>query len=143
MIRGRSVLCSLVCAAALLPALAHADVFTQRAKDVTPLDEVCVIENPALKEEFRLIFIRQVESKGYKTRLAKAKDECPVTVTVEAIYARTMSWGPRMVLKTANLAVFRDGYQVGNSTFRYQRGGFHGNGTIESVVVRMVDELLP
>ena len=102
--------------------------------------ELCVAENLDVQQNFRDAMQRAIEARGYTVRFVPTKADCPVTMTFTAIYA--MSGGYRRVLKSSVFIVFRDSEAIGSVTYRFSRRPF-GNGTVEEVIIKMVEQLLP
>ena len=100
--------------------------------------ELCVVENAAVQQNFTDLMVRSLTVRGHTPRMVQATKDCPVTMTFDARYA--MSGGYRRVLKTSSFRVFRDGEMIGSVAFCFShRPG--GNGSVEDVIQRMVDQL--
>jgi hypothetical protein len=102
--------------------------------------ELCIAENLDVQENFRTAMQRAIEARGYTVRFVPTKADCPVTMTFTAVYA--MSGGYRRVLKSSVFIVYRDSEAIGSVTHRFSRRPF-GNGTVEDVINKMAEELLP
>jgi hypothetical protein len=102
--------------------------------------ELCIAENLDVQENFRTAMQRAIEARGYTVRFVPTKSDCPVTMTFTAVYA--MSGGYRRVLKSSVFIVYRDSEAIGSVTHRFSRRPF-GNGTVEDVINKMAEQLLP
>jgi hypothetical protein len=103
--------------------------------------ELCVVENARVQPKFRDVMVRVLGARGYRAKLVETNVDCPVVMAFSAKYARSRM-GTVSVLKTSRFTVYRDLQQIGDVTFRYSHGPL-GNGTVEEVVTRMVERLLP
>jgi hypothetical protein len=97
---------------------------TQRvtALEKTPTDEVCIVENPAVRREFVMAYQRSLTQLGYRPRLlppGSAVTDCPLTST----YVARWSWngaradGYNLYMGYAEIRVFADGAQAGEALY--------------------------
>jgi hypothetical protein len=107
--------------------------------------ELCVVDNIDAQSDFRNAMVRSLKNRGYTARFVAKKDECEVAMAFNATYGMTGGWGPRRVLKSAAMVVYRDSQPIGSAHFRYERSMFGGgsNGTVEEVISQMVFKMLP
>ena len=127
------------CALLVFAPAGHAKINGTRAADITPGQELCVVESPGADANFSTVFIKQLNAHGYTARFVKASADCPVSVVYSAQYA--MSGGYRRVLKNSTIYVKRDDAILASVTFRFSR--FPPQGSVEDVVGKMLDVLLP
>ena len=123
--------------AGLMPTLAAADVHGTMARGVEG-QEICIISNTYVAQDFRDAYERRIRAKGYATRIVTAKTDCPVTVDYAASF-RSNGWGRYM--NAALLQVYRDGEPIALAQYKGSRHGFHGS--VEDVIGKMIDVLLP
>jgi len=102
--------------------------------------ELCIAENLDVQQNFRDAMQKAIEARGYAVKFVPTKTDCPVTMTFNAVYA--MSGGWRRVLKFSDFIVYRDAEVIGSVHFRFSRKP-SGNGTVEEVIIKMVEALLP
>ncbi len=106
--------------------------------------EICIIEDPAVREGFLQTYRRELESKGYVVRLlpkGSLIDACPLTTT----YLGRWSWDLAIYLAYAEINVYRNGERAGQALFDARRGGGRLDkfGSGESRIVELVSELFP
>lgn len=129
---------------AFVPAFALAGIDATMAQGIRER-ELCVVDNIDVQSDFRNAMVRSLSNRGYKARFVAKKDECEVAMAFNATYGMTTGWGPRRVLKSAAMVVYRDSRAIGSAHFRYERSMFGGgsNGTVEEVISQMVYKMLP
>ena len=129
---------------AFVPAFAMAGIDATMAQGLHDR-ELCVVDNIDVQPDFRNSMVRSLANRGYTARFVAKKDECEVAMAFNATYGVTGGWGPRRVLKSAAMVVYRDSQPIGSAHFRYERSMFGGgsNGTVEEVISQMVFKLLP
>ena len=129
---------------ALVPASALAGIDATMAQGLHDR-ELCVVDNIDAQSDFRNAMVRSLANRGYTARFVTKKDECEVAMAFNATYGMTGGWGPRRVLKSAAMVVYRDSQPIGSAHFRYERSMFGGgsNGTVEEVISQMVFKMLP
>jgi hypothetical protein len=103
--------------------------------------ELCVVDNARVQPKFRDLMLRVLGARGYRAKMVETNIDCPVVMAFSAKYARTRM-GMYSVLKTSRFIVYRDLQPIAEVTYRYSHGPL-GNGTVEEVVTRMVEKLLP
>jgi hypothetical protein len=129
---------------AFAPALANAGVDATMAQGLHDR-ELCVVDNIDVQPDFRNAMVRSLANRGYTARFVTKKGECDVAMAFNATYGVTGGWGPRRVLKSAAMVVYRDSQPIGSAHFRYERSMFGGgsNGSVEEVISQMVFKMLP
>jgi hypothetical protein len=129
---------------AAVPALAIAGIDATMAQNIHDR-ELCVVDNIDAPPEFRDAMVRSLATRGYTARFVTRKDECEVAMAFNATYGMTSGWGPRRVLKSAAMVVYRDSLPIGSAHFRYERSMFGGggNGSVAEVISQMIFKMLP
>ena len=129
---------------AFVPAFAVAGIDATMAQGLHDR-ELCVVDNIDVQPDFRNAMVRSLANRGYTARFVTKKDECEVAMAFNATYGVTGGWGPRRVLKSAAMVVYRDSQPIGSAHFRYERSMFGGgsDGSVEEVISQMVFKLLP
>ena len=129
---------------AVVPALALAGIDATMAQNIHER-ELCVVDNIDVQSDFRDAMVRSLKNRGYTARFVPNKDECEWAMAFNATYGVTGGWGPRRVLKSAAMVVYRNSTPVGSAHFRYERSMFGGgsNGSVEEVISQMVFKMLP
>jgi hypothetical protein len=109
-------------------------------------DEICIIENPPVRAEFLMALTRVLQQRGFRVRVLDPNaltSACPLS----ASYLGKWSWDFVPYMATGDIALFREGSQVGEATYRAPRGGwaltFGIYRSTETKVGRMVDQLFP
>lgn len=106
--------------------------------------EICIIENPDVRANFLEVYVRELEKKGYRTRVLPAKStlfDCPQI----SRYTANWRWDVLLYLAFADIAVYEDGKRVGHVVYDALQGDanlgkfVHG----ESKIVELVDALYP
>jgi hypothetical protein len=133
---------ALVFAAATAPA--HAGIDATMAQGIRER-ELCVVDKVDAPPEFRDALVRALATRGYTARFVTGRGDCEVTMAFNATYGVTTGWGPRRVLKSAAMVVYRDSRAIGSAHFRYERSMFGGgsDGTAAEVISQMVFKMLP
>jgi len=129
---------------AFVPALAVAGIDATMAQGIHER-ELCVVDNIDVQSDFRDAMVRSLKNRGYAARFIAKRDECEVAMAFNATYGMTGGWGPRRVLKSAAMVVYRDSQPIGSAHFRYERSMFGGgsDGNVEQVISQMVFKMLP
>jgi hypothetical protein len=127
-----------------VPVLAMAGIDATMAQGLHDR-ELCVVDNIDVQSDFREAMVRALKNRGYTARFVPKKDECEVAMAFNATYGMTGGWGPRRVLKSAAMVVYRDSQPIGSAHFRYERSMFGGgsDGSVEEVISQMVFKMLP
>jgi hypothetical protein len=120
---------------------------TQDVKPVTPLstNEVCIIDNPAVKSGFLQAYTDTLQRNGYKARVLPEKsgvDACKVTST----FIGRWSWDMAIYLSYADIKVYEDGKLSGSVLYDARSGGarvFDKFVNGESKVSELVTQLFP
>jgi len=106
--------------------------------------EICIIENPDVRARFLEVYQRELEQKGYKTRVIPATAtlfDCPQV----SRYTANWRWDVALYLAFADISVYEDGKRVGHAVYDSLQGSMnlgkfvHG----ESKIVELVDQLFP
>ena len=131
-------------AAAFVPGLASASIDATMAQGIHDR-ELCVVDNIDAQQDFRDALVRALSNRGYTARFVPSKGECEVAMAFNASYGTTGGWGPRRVLKSAAMVVYRDSQPIGSAHFRYERSMFGGgsDGKVWEVINQMVFKMLP
>jgi len=102
-------------------------------------EEICIEENPAVRQAFLDAYVRRIENIGYKTRVIKSGSEsnCAVTSTYTANYG--IHWG--LYLARAQLNIYKNSELIGTAEYRapFMSPGKHGR--IEGKIAKMVSQL--
>lgn len=117
---------------------------SMNVEKVTGLDgekTICIINNSKVKQAFRDAYERQIQAKGYLTKVVANKDNpaCKITTVYTARYG--IHWGA--YLKTANLKILKDNNVIGEASYRAPYASLEKHGRVEGKIKSMVDELLP
>lgn len=130
---------------AIVPAFAGCTI-KQHVKPVekATTDEVCIIENQAVRAGFLAEYQRTLEERGYRTRLlapTAAVGTCPVTST----YLARWSWDLAIYLSYAEIRVFADGAPAGEAVYDSTGGGANLSKFVdaEPKVRELASELFP
>jgi hypothetical protein len=106
--------------------------------------EICIIENPDVRGRFLEVYLRELETKGFKTRVIPATStlhDCPQV----SRYTANWRWDVAYYLAFADISVYEDGKRVGHVVYDSLRGslnlGKFVNG--ENKIVELVDQLFP
>jgi hypothetical protein len=128
----------------LLSAPAFAGIDATMAQGIRER-ELCVVDVVDAPPEFRDALVRALSTRGYTARFVTARGDCEVAMAYNATYGVTSGWGPRRVLKSAAMVVYRDSQAIGSAHFRYERSMFGGggNGSVAEVISQMVFKMLP
>jgi hypothetical protein len=112
--------------------------------DVASGVEVCIVENPAVRENFAAALRAALGEQGLRARMLPATanpQDCPVTMT----YVANWRWDLAMYMAYARLQVFRDGRPAGDAVYDSLRGGANMNKFISADVKtrELVGQLFP
>ena len=96
-------------------------------QNVTPyrssdIQEICIIEDPAVRAGFLRAYKRALREKGYKIRILEEHanlDDCELTST----YMGRWSWDLALYMAYAEIKVFRNGIQAGEAIYDSRSGG--------------------
>ena len=98
----------------------------QEVKPVAQADlsvkEICVVENPDVREGFLETYTQALVSKGLVVKVLKAGagiTRCPLTTT----YTANWRWDLALYMAFAEMTVYRDGKPVGKATYDSLMGG--------------------
>jgi len=116
---------------------------------VTPVkeagfDEVCIIENPAVRSGFLEAYRHALEENGYKTRVLP-KDASVNDCDVTTIYVANWRWDVALYMQYAHIKVFRQGHVAGEAVYDSTRTGARVDKFIkaEAKVQELTSELFP
>jgi hypothetical protein len=132
-----------LCSAALLSGCA----ITQAVKPVEQLatNEICVIDNPAVRMNVLDSYKRILTERGYVVTVLPASTStvapCPVTST----YKANWRWDLAVYMVFAEIRIYRDGQLAGIATYDALRGGLNLGKFIkaDAKLEELVDQLLP
>ncbi len=112
----------------------------KNVKGLTGNEEICIVENKAVRHDFLKAYQRQINQKGYKTQIIEPTESstCVYTTTYSATYG--FHWG--MYLATAKLKVFNGADLVGKATYQAPFASPAKHGRVEGKINILVDELL-
>jgi len=129
---------------AVVPVSAMASIDATMAQGIRDR-ELCVADNIDVQQDFRDALVRALSNRGYTAKFVPNKGACEVAMAFNATYGTTGGWGPRRVLKSAAMVVYRDSQAIGSAHFRYERSMFGGgsDGSVEEVINQMVFKMLP
>jgi len=106
--------------------------------------EICIIDNPDVRETFLDIYRRELEKKGFRTRVI------PVTAThfdcpQVSRYTANWRWDIAMYMAFAEISIYEDGKRVGRVVYDSLQGDFNVGkyGHAETKIVELVDQLFP
>ena len=96
-------------------------------QNVTPyrsgdIQEICIIEDPAVRAGFLKAYKRALREKGYKIRILGEHanlDDCELTST----YMGRWSWDMALYMALAEIKIFRNGEKVGEAIYDSRSGG--------------------
>ncbi len=105
--------------------------------------EICIIEAPGVKAEFRDAIAANVTRKGYAVRKVEATTAagCPATLT----YTAHWNWDLALYLTRAEINLFEGGIPAGRASYDSTMGGANMAKFIsaEDKVAELVQELFP
>ena len=96
----------------------------QRVEPVPRLEsrEICIVNNPNVREGFLAAYQGALAVKGFKTRLldpTALPDACPLTST----YTANWRWDLALYMAFADISIFADGRRVGRAVYDSLGGG--------------------
>jgi len=106
--------------------------------------EICIIENPDVRESFLEIYRRELEKKGFQTRVIPATSthfDCPQV----SRYTANWRWDFALYMAFAEISIYEDGKRVGRVVYDSLQGDLnlgkfvHG----ETKIVELVSQLFP
>jgi hypothetical protein len=105
------------------------------------LDEMCVVKNEKVKEEFLTALTEAIEKLGISTRVVQEPeaDNCTYRVT----YTANWSWDFTIYLVYADIRVWKGNQKIGESEYDSSGGGLRLDKWVnaEKKVHELVDEL--
>jgi hypothetical protein len=118
----------------------------QTVKPVERFDakEICIVNNPAVKEGFIDNYKRALASKGYTVKQLPADAsliECRITST----YTANWRWDMALYMSFADIVVYNNGKPVGKATYDATRGGGNMGKFIDASkkIEELVNQLFP
>ena len=106
--------------------------------------EICVIENPAVRQGFLEEYRRALVAKGYQTKVldkSASTTDCPLTST----YTANWRWDLALYMAYAEIIVYANGEKIGRALYDSLGGG--GNLakfiSAETKIRELVDQLFP
>ncbi|MGH8548272.1 MAG: Sbal_3080 family lipoprotein [Methylococcales bacterium] len=131
---------------ALLPAAIGGCSINQTVKPVDPFEgnQVCIVENPAIRSGFLDEYKNVLTGKGYLVRQlppGSAVSNCPITST----YTANWRWDLALYMAFADIRVFSNGQQSCQATYDAMSGGANMRKFIngEEKIRELVDQLFP
>jgi hypothetical protein len=119
---------------------------TQEVEPMAPTSaaEICIVEDPAVREGFLRELRATLESRGYPVRVlppGSSTDSCPVTVT----YLGRWSWDLALYMSYARIQVFQEGQLAGQALYDARRGSGNVDKFIdaEPKIRELASELFP
>lgn len=126
--------------------IASGCTISQKVDPVAKLSdaEICIIENPDVRESFLAVYQRALEAKNYKIRVlpqTATPRSCPQAST----YTANWRWDLLMYLAFIDINVFADGKSVGRAIYDSLGGGGNMSKFInaEKKINELVDQLFP
>jgi len=106
--------------------------------------EICIVENPDVRARFLEIYRRELEAKGYRTRVIPATStlfDCPQV----SRYTANWRWDIAYYLAFAEISVYADGKRVGRVVYDALRADFNIGKYVlgEAKIEQLVDQLFP
>ena len=118
----------------------------QRVEPVPRLDsrEICIVNNPNVREGFLAAYQGALTAKGLRTKLldqSALPDACPLTST----YTANWRWDLALYMAFADITVYSDGKKVGRAVYDSLGGGGNLGKFInaEEKIKELVEQLLP
>ena len=116
----------------------------QRVDPVPRLDsrEICIVNNPHVREDFLETYQRALTAKGFQTRIldkSAAPSDCPLTST----YTANWKWDLALYMAFADITIYADGRVVGHAVYD-SLGGSGNLGKFinaEAKIKELVDQL--
>lgn len=101
--------------------------------------EICIVDNPSVRRDFRDAYERQIQAKGYTTKIINDVSACQVTST----YVATYGWHWGTYLATAELKVFNGGVEIGRAGYKAPYASPEKHGKVEEKIEALLAQLLP
>jgi len=101
--------------------------------------EICIVDNPNVRQDFRDAYERRIQTKGYKTKITNEASTCQITTTYTATYGN--HWG--LYLATSELKIFNRGKLIGQANYKAPYASPEKHGRVENKIESMVIQLLP
>lgn len=118
----------------------------QEVKSVAPLNnkEICIIENPPVREGFLATYNHTLTKKGYKVKLIP-QDSSLDTCKVVSTYMGRWSWDLAIYLAYAEINVYKNGELIGNALYDSRSGSANMGKFIkgEEKIIELTNKLFP
>lgn len=106
--------------------------------------EICIINNPDVRESFLDTFRQTLHSKGFQTKVLDASmkpGDCPLTST----YVANWRWDLALYMAFAEIEVYADGKQVGRAYYDSLSGSGNLSKFIsaDDKIEELVNQLFP
>jgi hypothetical protein len=106
--------------------------------------EICLIENPAVRQNFLPIYKDALSQKGFTVRMlppGASEGECPLTSTYQASWR----WDLALYLAYCDLKVFRDGHLEGEAQYDSMGAMLNTSKFIDATkkIQELTDQLFP
>jgi hypothetical protein len=106
--------------------------------------EVCIIENPAVKEGFYDSYRRTLATKGYAVKrlpVSASIRDCAITST----YTAKWRWDLALYMAYAEIKVYGNGQLIGEAIYDSQRGGGNMGKFIDAdkKITELTNQLFP
>lgn len=110
----------------------------------TNVREICIINNPNVREGFLESYRRALSTKGFETKLldkSATPSDCPLAST----YTANWRWDLALYMAFAEITVYVDGKKVGRALYDSLGGGGNPAKFInaDNKVQELVDQLFP
>lgn len=108
------------------------------------IDEICVIDNPTVKESFRKALTEKVQDNNIKARVISedSKEEVSCQYTME--YTANWAWDLALYLVYTKIELFKEGDLIGEAIYDARRGGGRMDKFInaENKIEELIKEML-
>jgi hypothetical protein len=115
-----------------------------RALDALSDNQVCIIDNPAVRPAVMTAYRQALTKKGYVVR--ELPENAPITeCKVTSTYRANWRWDLAMYMNYAEFRVFVDGKEKGLATYDSTRGGANMGKFIDAdkKIAELVNQLFP
>jgi len=111
---------------------------------VTNIKDVCIVENPAVREGFINEYRNTLEQRGYMVEVIapdSALNQCPLTST----YTANWRWDLALYMVYAKIDVYQGAKPVGSALYDSKKGGANMKKFVDAkeVINGLVTELYP
>lgn len=117
---------------------------TVNPASVSAGSEVCIVENPEVREGFLPVVKQTLINNGYKCRVVPettSTNDCPVLMT----YVGRWQWDLALYMSYARLQVFENGQPAGDALYDSTMGGGNMSKFIDAdeKIQELVEQLFP